>query len=248
MRLAHDRFGSGNLACRYHSWVYDNTGSVLNSCTKMSLSKVQIFNESGLLSNKISESIGEALDFLGIESLGEQFHQAELVHDCNWKLIVENVLEGYHINSVHPQTFRKAGYVHAPFSRLKAGSDFSFSELPRTKNGRGFYRHAYLWPNLFLSNTSDFTIFMSCIFPVDENTTVKLWYLFDGPSMNGLPHDLKNSLRMEAINFASTALQEDKEIIEEQQKTITKLKHQTLSVEDEPRVAWFWDKYKGFQR
>jgi choline monooxygenase len=116
----------GRMKCQYHGWEYDQTG---NTCK---IPDAQCFRplkkgELGLKEYR-AEMLGQLVfitfnddapslrEFLGPELVDLCLHWFSFEHRitriadmplaCNWKIVVENVLEAYHLECVHPKTFR----------------------------------------------------------------------------------------------------------------------------------------------
>jgi phenylpropionate dioxygenase-like ring-hydroxylating dioxygenase large terminal subunit len=243
--LLHDHWlGQQKTVCKYHSWAYSNDGSVMNHDCDLKLPSVEIdsdeiFLKKGVITNnRRAYELGE---FLGNTTV---FHADALIHDCNWKLIVENVSEGLHIDSVHKGSFAPIGFVHAPFSAEEHTANYSYSCLPKSFGGRGYYKHVHLWPNAFFSSTSGLISFCSFIFPISARKTLKLWFLADGHKMHTFTSSVCESIRREAITFATKVLFEDKEILERQQKGVEMSTENHLDELAESRLKWFWAKYR----
>lgn len=113
------------LKCQYHGWEYDQDGNTCKIPDAQSFRPLKK-GELGLREYR-TEQVGQlifvtfnaqAVDlrtFLGAElvELCERWftpqHRLTIVNDrelaCNWKIVVENVLESYHIACVHPKSF-----------------------------------------------------------------------------------------------------------------------------------------------
>lgn len=123
--------GKGNrkvLQCRYHGWTYALDGRLLKARefeqardfdpAEFGLVPVAV-EQSGplVLVNLAGEPSLEA--FLGeivAQTSGLDLERCRLVEsreyvvECNWKVYVENYLEGYHIPIAHPGLFREVDY------------------------------------------------------------------------------------------------------------------------------------------
>lgn len=115
----------GRLKCQYHGWEYDGDGNTCKIPDAQSFRPLKK-GELGLREYR-TETVGQLIfvnlspeappvrEFLGAElvELCERWfspqHRLTLVSDlplaCNWKIVVENVLESYHIACVHPKSF-----------------------------------------------------------------------------------------------------------------------------------------------
>jgi phenylpropionate dioxygenase-like ring-hydroxylating dioxygenase large terminal subunit len=115
----------GRLKCQYHGWEFDETG---NTCK---IPDAQSFRplakgELGLREYR-TETVGQLIfvsfqenpiplhEFLGDEivalcedwfgSNGTIIYTIDQELNCNWKIVIENGVESYHIETVHPKTF-----------------------------------------------------------------------------------------------------------------------------------------------
>ena len=122
--------GKGNIkrfVCSYHAWAYGRDGALLRaprmenagfdakSC-KLNAFAVQIWR--GFIYASLSPAAApfgaeaQALDDLLAPYETENFrvvHSAQEFWKTNWKCLVENFMEGYHLSVVHPQTLH--GYT-----------------------------------------------------------------------------------------------------------------------------------------
>ncbi len=122
MPLAEGQGNTKRFVCRYHAWAYGTDGALLRaprmknvgfdpkSCKLGTFACTQKFgfvyvNLSQDAPDIDAELVGLA-DFIGRYE-PDNFkivHSATEVWRCNWKALVENFMEGYHLSVVHPQT------------------------------------------------------------------------------------------------------------------------------------------------
>lgn len=231
--------GERTFRCRYHGWSYAADGMLADTpladrdCIKIrTLPTYPVVESNGLYflglsgrSPEISE-VSDAMQRAEIR-LDRPFHRGALSHACNWKLLVENVLEGYHLSFVHSQTFRPAGFTstgtytwggdtYTSWNLLKpALSHDKQSAMQRLSPAAGhFYRHVYVFPDLFLSNTNGLVGFLSHVVPTGASTTRLEWMLFELPALKSLPIVLRTQIKAEAIRFTLEALNEDQVLVE----------------------------------
>jgi phenylpropionate dioxygenase-like ring-hydroxylating dioxygenase large terminal subunit len=123
-RLIDDERGhASSFRCAYHAWTYDTDG-VLKvipyqerfangvPCEERSLRKVHTDVWDGFVFISMAEQPQPLLDFLGpvVDYLAPyRFRNMVLVedqtvhHQCNWKAVVDNFSELYHVDFLHPQ-------------------------------------------------------------------------------------------------------------------------------------------------
>lgn len=171
------------LRCRYHGWEYDAKGRVSRlpdgrsfkglKVAGMGLRVLRVETFGPLVYVGLSPDgpgLVEALGDLGDElrpfyerPLRPVFERAA-EYDVNWKVIVENAVESYHVPTVHPDTFRyyrdpslhdhriEASFTRyadlEPWSSSKTGvaiDAFARLLLPDADGQR--FRHAHRFPN-----------------------------------------------------------------------------------------------------
>ncbi len=137
MPLAEGRGNTKRFICSYHAWAYDLDGGLLraarmknagfdtNSCG-LHRHNMQLW--SGFIYVNLDGSAKPfaypALDTLLANYESAEFrlaHVAEEVWNTNWKCLVENFMEGYHLSVVHPQTLH--GYTPTGLARKLASAD-----------------------------------------------------------------------------------------------------------------------------
>lgn len=247
MLLESRPLGKGRLNCKYHNWIYDNKGVLLNKTPfndgniKISSFEANV-NENLVFCGELdSTELESCLSFLDITLDTNVFYSDCLSHGSNWKWLVENVLESYHISSVHASTFLPAGFKHTKYVKEYKFGKSSGLYLPKYRDERGFYKHVFVWPNLFISNTSDLVTFVSFINPVTTSKTDLQWYILPGKKAKKLPINVMNSLLEDSVNFTKNVLNEDKDIVELQQKGAGSDYHHGILTGIEKRLQWFWE-------
>jgi phenylpropionate dioxygenase-like ring-hydroxylating dioxygenase large terminal subunit len=113
--------GSGckkSFVCPYHGWTYGLKGENRNipgadgfpgiDPLKHGLKQVNAIEKGGIVyvcqDAEISKNfIDEALDYFADEQV--LIHQSEIKDEANWKILHETLLEGYHIKTLHKDTF-----------------------------------------------------------------------------------------------------------------------------------------------
>jgi choline monooxygenase len=166
-----DGKGAQNLRCRYHGWTYGLDG-VLRGAPEMGrtpdfnpaeirLPEVRVHLWQGL----VFVAIGEAPPFdefvAGIDArLGPHraLHDYEFHHResydvaCNWKVYVDNYLEGYHVPHIHPGLNSLLDY-RSYITETAQWYSFQFSPLESGDDlyGSGEALYYFLYPNAMLN-------------------------------------------------------------------------------------------------
>ncbi len=137
MALAEGRGKTKRFVCSYHAWTYaldgallraprmENAGFDAKTC-RLPQHNVQIWN--GFIYVSLDQEAAPfdhpELDAMLAPYEPEGFrlvHVAEENWHTNWKCLVENFMEGYHLSVVHPQTLH--GYTPSGLSRKLVNGD-----------------------------------------------------------------------------------------------------------------------------
>ena len=123
-----DGKGAKRLRCAYHGWAYDLDGQ-LRSAPEMQAA--EDFDVAGIALERIEVEIWGGMvfarirsgpsfvdvmaglnDIVGPDRLAGLKHHHSRVYDvaCNWKVYVDNYLEGYHLPFVHPDLTQIVSY------------------------------------------------------------------------------------------------------------------------------------------
>lgn len=231
--------GHKPFRCGYHGWSYGADGALMQAplsdpacIRRRQLLSYPIAEADGLLFagfNGIAPEVSKV--FNALAQVGAQitapFYRGTLAHRANWKLLVENVLETYHLSFVHPLSFLPAGFTSTIEPAWDCDEYTCWTSLvPSTARDRRdairklmpeaghHYRHAYVFPNFFISNTNDLIGFMSSLTPLAHDRTELTWDLFELPALQALPDGVREFVRNEAIRFTTAALDEDKMLVE----------------------------------
>jgi choline monooxygenase len=203
------------LQCHYHGWTYNLRGELLRapemegvenfSPAEMHLKTVQvtrwgplIFANLDLKAPPLSEfleDIPERTRHLHLDDM-RYVMRREYELKCNWKVYIDNYLEGYHIPVVHPTLHKEISYddyrvephryyslQHAPLRPI-AGDAATRNYIPSDQSG-GDDQAQYYWlfPNIML-NAYLGQMQTNAILPLsaDRTLTVFEWYSADPPA------------------------------------------------------------------
>ena len=162
-----------SLTCPYHCWSYDLDGRLIGtpkiekSCPRLeslNLPQYQTYEMGGLIFTHIQESPNR--DFNSISEIVNHyvapmvlqeftFYERRIYHiKCNWKIYMENYLEGYHIPSIHPELagvldMSAYSYEDHPWGNLQWGPLQEKDNLYSQQGGNAWY--FTFFPNFMLN-------------------------------------------------------------------------------------------------
>lgn len=166
-----DGLGAKALRCRYHGWTYGLDG-VLRNAPEMA--GVADFNPAEIRLPEVRVQLWQGLVFVatdeappftefvaGIDArLGTQRawtdyrfqHRSSYDIACNWKVYVDNYLEGYHVPHIHPGLNRLLDY-RSYVTETSEWHSFQFSPLESAPDlyGNGEALYYFLYPNTMLN-------------------------------------------------------------------------------------------------
>ena len=191
------------LQCGYHGWTYSLDGRLR---TTPEFEGVAAFDRAACTLPQFQAAIWNELVFVNLDPEAEPLHDflGELLTDmpphdysgfrlarrkvweldCNWKVYVDNYLEGYHIPIVHPGLFRELDY---PNYRTETKRTYSIQidrtrrpERIHTVGGDDQVRYFWLLPNLMLNVYPD-NFSTNLIVPLGHGRTATIfeWYFRD---------------------------------------------------------------------
>jgi choline monooxygenase len=130
-QVALTRGNRKSLQCRYHGWTYGLDGT-LRACPEMEETEDFRKEDFGLMPVRVdrwgpfvfvclSADAPPLLEVLGtipaeVASAGYDVDHMRLVErreylvECNWKVYVDNYLDGYHLPIAHPQLYKELDY------------------------------------------------------------------------------------------------------------------------------------------
>jgi choline monooxygenase len=229
--------------CAYHGWTYTLDGRLIGTPevdgieffdrSKMGMVPLRcetweqfIFANFDPEAPPLSAFLGNipqlaaAFPFAGIQ-LAER---REYTVNCNWKVYVDNFLEGYHIPIVHPGLMKEIDYPRyrtevfryhsqqlGPVKDMKPGDSTERIYAP----GPGLSEALYFWvfPNLMLNIYPD-NIQTNVVVPLSHDKTLVIfeWFFHDARSENVRARAKK------ATGFSDTVQMEDTQICEAVQR------------------------------
>jgi len=233
-----------NFRCPYHGWTYGNDGSLKGMVefegvcnfdrADNGLMPVRVDTWENFVFVNLDGRAAPLSEFLGkipelvaplkITETLKYFDRRIYTLNCNWKVYVDNYLEGYHIPIVHTglmkeidypryrtEVFRYASQQLGPVKEVKPGDTGERVYAP----GPGSKEALYFWifPNLMVNIYPD-NISTNLIVPLghDRTLTIFEWYFHDAHS-----EKVRERVR-KAIGFSETVQQEDIHICEAVQR------------------------------
>ncbi|MCZ6918666.1 MAG: aromatic ring-hydroxylating dioxygenase subunit alpha [Gemmatimonadetes bacterium] len=223
------------LQCKYHGWTYLLDGSLrgvpkfdrveLFDRKDYGLVPVQVECWEGLVFVNLADAarpLGDAID--GVKermapiTIGNwQFaHRQDYDVRCNWKVYVDNYLEGYHIPFVHPELCKLYDYqkyvteVHPTYS-LQAAPLGPEDNIYSSGGGEAFY--FFVFPN-FMLNILPGRLQTNLVVPTAaDRTRVMFWYFYEDVSSADAKRRIADDLA-----YSDRVQQEDIEICERVQE------------------------------
>ena len=170
------------IQCPYHHWMYGLDGTLKRTpwfgedpdfdMADWPLQSISVEEWRGLLFVAIDPmepllaNLGDTVGILADEPIETfQLYRTErLVFDANWKIYVDNFIEGYHIPGIHPSF-----YAAIDFEKFETVAMDNVIKMTAPPKNDLFYRGTWLttWPNLTLS-LFDGGMNTSRVNPIDE--------------------------------------------------------------------------------
>ncbi len=226
--------------CSYHGWTYTLDGRLIGT---PDVDGMEFFDRStmGLVPVRVEaweqfvfvnlhpeapplasflEDIPAQVRAMRLPSL-ERIERREYVIACNWKVYVDNYLEGYHIPIAHPGLMKEIDYAnyrvetHRYYSRQFAPVRAAVAGAPgRVYAAAGGTEALFLWvfPSLML-NVYPNNIQTNVIVPLAHDRTLAIFEWFASAE----PAASRNEI-MRAIEFAEQVQKEDIHLCETVQK------------------------------
>lgn len=271
--IANDKGNTKKFMCPYHHWVYDTTGQLLNA---PHLDAHQVFdvkncrlpelrcelwhgfifvslNQTAPSLNKELSALDKVIKNYHLEQMTVGYLADEL-WDTNWKCLLENFMEGYHLTPLHKDTLHKVNPTRL-CTHLKSGKrHFGYKVGFSTRLASDRIGHADLSdaemdtcvmaaipPGLTLGIGSDYSSFL-CMRPeTPGRVRVKMGLIFFGD--NWPKADIDN-----AIELFQCTMREDKEVLIRVQRGLASRFHQPGPLAPREMEGTIWDFYQYLSR
>lgn len=272
--IRREREGRGPAICGFHAWNYDEHGvpvgvarnSELFRFTReerqaMALPPVRVETVGKLVFAALDAEVPPLREYLGryarlIETisarLGARRQRATAEPRANWKLCYEVTLDEYHVQFVHPESFRadpipvwgcvyERDGVHSQLLRRRT-ADWSFGSF-WDDAARGEYEFAgykihHLFPNLLIAVARG-VIVVTTFVPLEHDRTATEYRMFE---VIGDPYD--DAWWDGAVANDAQISGEDRAVAEAQQEVMAQLSRPPVFGALEERVAWFHEAYE----
>ena len=162
--------GARALRCRYHGWTYTLDGQLRNApemdsaqdfdTAQVQLPPIAVETWQGLVFAALAPetSLGELLGGITARLQGHDLpalvysHRDSYEIGCNWKVYVDNYLEGYHVPHIHPELNRLLDY-RSYRTEVATWHSLQWSPLENNGNfyGQGDALYYFIWPNTMLN-------------------------------------------------------------------------------------------------
>lgn len=225
------------LQCRYHGWTYGLDGRLRRapemegaeqfSISDVSLAEVRVEEWSPLVFVHLSQdgpSLRDTVAMIADEVAHAGFpiekmrfvERREYEVECNWKVYVDNYLEGYHIPMVHPALFREVDYERyrvethrfhsAQLAPLRTGAGRERT-YPARDDGSNEALYYWVFPGIML-NFYPGNLQVNAVVPLDVGRTLTIfeWYALPSEDLSA------------AIDFSDQIQREDMSICRDVQR------------------------------
>ena len=232
--LAYENCSVNKLQCKYHGWVYELDGKLKNArgfkdselniedygLTAISVTEWmgQVFVSLSEKPNDLNQQIDKIKSLISpidFSNYTFKFRESYKIN-CNWKVYMDNFLEGFHIPFVHPELNKVIDYksykteIYDRFSVQWCPLDSELSPYGKSDNpqqNKAFYFTIY--PNIIL-NIAPGRLQTNIVEPKGpKHCVVHFDYHFDNPIKANIEQD---------VEFSEMVQQEDVLICESVQK------------------------------
>jgi phenylpropionate dioxygenase-like ring-hydroxylating dioxygenase large terminal subunit len=273
--------GNRILQCGYHGWTFDQSGLPtgipkrprFDALTPMKIQELRLHSWRveccGSLvfvcfdpdTPSLQTYLGECFDRIAqmTEACGTVIDENVILIQANWKILIENTLEAYHVGFVHPQTFGRLGVAEGQFAWQPPHSSWHtsvsssvaqrFDRLESLTASRPFkidgYFHQLIFPNLTIATTQGTSFSVQFFEPLSPILTRFTSVVFQTRLENtdALHATMIEVMNQSIRNFNRAVFSEDKVVCEQVQLGTAQTTHAGILSDDEMRVHEFQKHY-----
>jgi phenylpropionate dioxygenase-like ring-hydroxylating dioxygenase large terminal subunit len=271
--IAEGRGNQRRFACPYHHWCYDTMGHLVAAPR---ISKRADFDPTACRLPEFACTLWQGFLFVSLavdpprleprlaslEDMIRPYHLeqttlrylTEEIWETNWKCLLENFMEGYHLSPLHRETLHRVNPTklcrHFPPGEAYFGYFAGFSpDLQRIQKGHPDLSDNQIDncvmfavpPGLAVGCSSDYSSFL-CIQPETvDRTRVRLGLIFFGPDW---PQDTVD----QAIELFRKTMAEDKTVLLKLTKGLNSRYHRAGPLAPADFEGPIWDFYKYMNR
>jgi nitrite reductase/ring-hydroxylating ferredoxin subunit len=243
MQVAKGSGCSRAFVCPYHAWTYNLEGDLKNIPgqegfpgivpEQHGLVEVSAREKGGIVyvmqQGEITEDmLADCLDYFSPEQ--QMFETEEIVDEANWKILNETLMEGYHIKSLHSETFYPYGLdninlvetygansrVTFPFRRIEKMRDIA----PDQRRIDGLVTSVYLlFPTASVSVLSKHTN-LAILEPLSPTSSRWVLYRMVNRAIDGKDIPLEEAQR-DALFVGDSGQNEDREAARAIQQSVS---------------------------
>lgn len=226
------------LRCKYHGWTYTLDGELKSAPEMQSTPDFKLcqhhlpkallevwqgfifvaIKQPEMSLTELLSGIVEKIKPIDLESMSFS-HRDEYVIDCNWKVYMDNYLEGYHLPHVHPGLSKLLDY-RSYDTELFDWYSYQNSPLNNAENnntdifyGEGNAHYYCIFPNLML-NILPGRLQTNVILPIGKNKTRIIFDYY----YSDMDSEHTKKLMLQDKEFSDEVQQEDITICEQVQK------------------------------
>ena len=268
--------GSGNakkFLCPYHHWAYDTTGQLLNA---PHLESHEAFNmrqcrlpelkcefwQGFIFVNLNPRAAGIGKQLAALDPVIKNYHLEQMSQryladetwDTNWKCLLENFMEGYHLTPLHKDTLHKVNPSRLCTHLAPGKRHFGYSVGFTTRVPKGLVGHPDLTeeegntcvmfavpPGLLVGLGSDYSSFL-CIRPESaDRVRVKMGLVFFGD------HWTQREVN-KAVKLFRHTMDEDKQVLLRVQQGLGSRFHAPGPLASRDLEGTIWDFYQYLSR
>lgn len=238
LRTSHK--GNGIIRCPYHSWTFGAEGKCAGIPGNTDINKDEVrlhkweLNYCGEMIFVRRTSSGPPLrDWLGVyhdeiesisRSFGRKIDENRMKIRANWKIVIENTLENYHVATIHPDSFAKLGADSAELltngkhsswfsalnektTKVAAILDRALASRPTKFNG---YRHICVFPIMTIASAFGTSFAVQEIRPIAPDLTEFVSHVFFTKF-----DDVSEAMRQLSEEFARSIVTFNRQVFEE---------------------------------